>query len=431
MFWRGEREPQFVEQLDEDHRALRSRQSDSPRFGAKLEVTALGRLVAVKSVSAETGVALAQFVSDNTACAVEIHPLEILLLLADTDEGMACQIKLHRDERFEGSLELEFLRSMWSLQPIAAQRLRNYYHQRPQTTEQMMNLKRALMLRDWTDEWEFEYLENRYECAPGAVRNMAAEFSWLCEVLEAIATLKHWPAAALRQVRCLALRLAHGVSAKALIFCDAKIRGLDRSHAAALAKRGILSVEAAAALPINELQEIIPRYIAMNLIQHVKSTPPSETKPTSETPAQVTPAPVVDLMGNPWRVAGVKLEIAGRRQKQRTVITLNGKTVSLSPQPFETLLRLAVANKSDGVGWRLESDFPVGESIYKVMERLRDQLEPSGIKKDDLIENDGAKRYRLSIPPALIELDVDAIVRSFPDMEFILKPQSEKYAAAS
>ncbi len=374
---------------------------------------------------------LAKFVSENLAWATEIHTLELLLLLADTEEGMGCQIKLHKDERFEGSLELEFLHSMWSQQPTAAQRLQNYYYKRPQTTEQMMNLKRALLLRDWIDEWEFEYLENRYESAPGAVRNMAAEFSWLCEVLESIATLKHWPAAAFQRLRCLALRLAHGVSAKAIVFCEAKIRKLDRLHAAALAKRGILSLEAAAAMPIDELQEIIPKYIAWNLIQHVTAMPPKEITPAAEPLRRTAAATLVDSMGNPWRAADVKLDIAGRRQRQRAMISLNGKSVSLSPQPFETLLRLAVANKSDGVGWMLESDFAVGESVYKMMGRLRDLLEPSGIKKDDLIENDGAKRYRLSIPSAQINLDIEAIIRSFPDMEHILKPPSEKYAAAS
>jgi hypothetical protein len=186
-------------------------------------------------------------------------------------------------------------------------------------------------------------------------------------------------------------------------------------------------------MPMSELEKVIPRFIAMNLIQHVKSMPEPEPKAaaTVHTNASAAAQPESDVVGNPWKAANVRLEISGRRQKQRALIKLNGQPKSLSNQSFEALLRLAVAMKCNGAGWVPQSEYGSSETCHKIIQRLRDGLEAPGIDTADLIENDGSKRYRLSMPPDQISLDEEAILLSFPDVEEILKPLREHFAKAS
>jgi hypothetical protein len=87
--------------------------------------------------------------------------------------------------------------------------------------------------------------------------------------------------------------------------------------------------------------------------------------------------------------------------------------------------------KRDGTGWVRGDDFGPNEAHYKHVQRLREELQTKDGGTTELIENDGAKRYRLSIPPAQIGLDEDAILRGAPDLELILKPHAAPYSAAS
>jgi replicative superfamily II helicase len=441
--WRGEEnEPEFLERLDE---AIEHCVNGNliQKSGPTLEVTKLGLLTATKGLSAETSAAFYEFVNDRKHCAMEVHTLEVLLALTNTVEAMGNQLKLNREsEYYDNSLELKLFDSVYNLQPTAARRLRSYYSRRPQSEEQAKNLKKTLLLRDWIDGCAFDDLERSYECAPGAVRNFAAEFRWLCDGLESIATLMRWPPGAVKSLRLLTLQLAHGVTAEAVVFCEAKIRGLERSRALALAEHGVQSLEEAAAMPMSELEKIIPRFVAMNLVQHVKAaeqnqkTEPGIVQDLDEEMADVADSgqPVVpslerpaDMVGNPFSVANVKLQISGLRQKQRAAVMLNGEIKTLSSQPFEVLLRLALAMKKDGVGWVSMPE----ESDYKKIQRLRDALGADESNNDGLIENDGAKRYRLSIPADSIELDKSSILKSFPDVELIFAPPATRLAAAS
>ena len=52
--------------------------------------------------------------------------------------------------------------------------------------------------------------------------------------------------------------------------------------------------------------------------------------------------------------------------------------------------------------------------------RLRRNLKVEGMETGALVENDGAKQYRLSVPPANITLDVKMITRHFPGADKVL-----------
>ena len=42
-------------------------------------------------------------------------------------------------------------------------------------------------------------------------------------------------------------------------------------------------------------------------------------------------------------------------------------------------------------------------------------MDVDGVRTDDLIENNGAKRYRFSVPPQNITIDAPAVEQHFPE----------------
>jgi hypothetical protein len=93
----------------------------------------------------------------------------------------------------------------------------------------------------------------------------------------------------------------------------------------------------------------------------------------------------------------MRIQIGGKRLKQRAIVGLNHVALDLQNKSFEIPVRLAVAVKRDGLGWVHGHEFGPRDAHYKLVQRLRDELQVESGPKE-LIENDDAKRYRLSVP---------------------------------
>ena len=132
--------------------------------------------------------------------------------------------------------------------------------------------------------------------------------------------------------------------------------------------------------------------------------------------------PPADNAGNPYR-ASLPIHLSGRLQQKRLLVKLGEHEVWVREKSFEIMLRLAVAAHTTELGWALALQFGNGDSYYQHMYRLKQDLgQAKGVKPDDVIENSGQKHYRFSIPPKLITLDRESILRSFPEAVAILRP---------
>lgn len=78
----------------------------------------------------------------------------------------------------------------------------------------------------------------------------------------------------------------------------------------------------------------------------------------------------------------------------------------MRPQSFQTLSKFSLVAKSTESGWVQYSDIAMDESnCYKIIQRIKEELKIADVNTNLIIENDGSKRYRLSVPRTIIQIE--------------------------
>lgn len=83
--------------------------------------------------------------------------------------------------------------------------------------------------------------------------------------------------------------------------------------------------------------------------------------------------------------------------------------------------------KRSSIGWLAFSEDDVSD-VHKAVQRLRKDLKPGGVEVAKLIENNGYKQYRISVPPDQITLNRKTILRNVDGSDKFLSelPQEER-----
>ncbi len=113
--------------------------------------------------------------------------------------------------------------------------------------------------------------------------------------------------------------------------------------------------------------------------------------------------------------------------KKRFMVAVNDKELWIQEQSFVILTKLAVAAKTTTDGWTgaLQA---AGTDYHVAFHRLREDLQPSGENAEFLVENDEAKQYRLSVPPANITINMKDCTHAVPGLSDVLEPLLDKEA---
>lgn len=233
----------------------------------RLIPTPLGKNTAAKGIALETAVFFLEFL--NNADPRNVSDFEILMLLAMSHDAIPVYIPLKRNERGQGGYLYELkqaihdsmeetkpvFQSVWKISGMLSQ-------------EKERVVKKALMMNRWISPAETKEIENSYEVFSGAIKRVGEDFSWLAETLASLAREIRWDPRAIARIERLSQRLIYGVTEKGLALSKIRLRGLGRTYINTLLAEGYDTPEAAAELPLTELERLLPKHLAERLYRH-------------------------------------------------------------------------------------------------------------------------------------------------------------------
>ncbi len=233
----------------------------------RLIPTPLGKNTAAKGIALETAVFFLEFL--NNADPRNVSDFEILMLLAMSHDAIPVYIPLKRNERGQGGYLYELkqaihdsmeetkpvFQSVWKISGMLSQ-------------EKERAVKKALMMNRWISPAETKEIENSYEVFSGAIKRVGEDFSWLAETLASLAREIRWDPRAIARIERLSQRLIYGVTEKGLALSKIRLRGLGRTYINTLLAEGYDTPEAAAELPLTELERLLPKHLAERLYRH-------------------------------------------------------------------------------------------------------------------------------------------------------------------
>ena len=106
-----------------------------------------------------------------------------------------------------------------------------------------------------------------------------------------------------------------------------------------------------------------------------------------------------------------RIRLIGQKSGRRYLLIVNGKSHWVRERSFTTLVRLAVALKSDGTGWIKGPDLATYDGYHQVIRRMKEDIGDDGT----LIQNDRESNYRLAVPREVVSIDVPAICCCMPE----------------
>ena len=427
--WRGgEREAEFDEKLDKGIRkCLEGGLIEKADDG--LAATRLGRLAAVKGIAVDTAIAMAKYACENREVAADLHLLEILFCLTGTEDGEGVWFNFSTPEFGSGCYHHLMAREYASLPPAARARLAWVQDPAARRYEPTKRIKKTLLLYEWVMGTPTRELEQRFYCFSGGAQGLATEFAWLAETFSSVAKICGWPEDVIKQLRDLSERLVHGVPEAGVEVAAMDVRGLGRGRVMSLIEHGVSTLATIAGASRDLLEGIVGKRVTARLLRCVASiqerqqlqkeesapaTPPEPEEPANVEATWTDTVPPSDDLGVSYQ-STAKVHIDGRAEKRRHRVVVDGTEAWLTEQSFEAALKLAVASKTTGLGWVPCSAYGSSENFRQVVRRLKQDLQVTGIDPELLIENSGAKQYRLSVPPANVSIDAESVAVHFPE----------------
>lgn len=400
-----------------------------------LVATRLGKLAAAKGITVDTAVAMARYITDRTEVAADLDPLEILWALSETEDGEGIYFGLSSKESWSGEYFEILAQTVSALPKLCRQRMTPALDSFAASYDEVKRAKKALLLYDWVMGEPTRTIEKRFHCYSGSMYALSGEFAWLAETLAAMAKISGWPEKAVENAASLSQRLLYGVLPEGVALASLRVPGLGRGRVTALVGAGLEKLESIMETPHEKLEKLITKPLARALrlraaeiLKVAEGTgekdasfdevtgEPAEGAKEEEWPAEYPPS---DPAGGSY-LCDARIHLDGRVKKRRRLVLVNDNEVWLTDRSFETALKLAIAARGEALGWVGCDQLGSIDTYHQVIRRLKKALAPAGVDADRLVENNGEKRYRFSVPPGNITIDDAKIRKSFPRAKKLL-----------
>jgi len=148
----------------------------------------------------------------------------------------------------------------------------------PEYEDWLDSIKTALMLEDWIDEKDEEWILERYDSRPGETRTKIDNADWLLYGCNELARLMQYQKL-LSEITKVRLRLKYGVREELLPLI--RLEGIGRVRARKLFRAGIKDLGDIRKAPIEKLSEIVGSAVAKSV--KIQVGQPSTEKALSET----------------------------------------------------------------------------------------------------------------------------------------------------
>jgi len=422
LHWRGnEDEPAFAEKVK---RSLAQCEEGGliERQPKGFFATRLGRLAAAKGITVETAIAIAQFINDRMEVATDFDPLEILWALSGTEDGEGIYFGLSSRESGSGEYFEVLAQTVSALPKLGRQRMTPALDGYSGSYDEVKRAKKTLLLYDWVMGEPTRSIEKRFHCYSGSLYALSGDFAWLAETLAGMAKTSGWPDKAVENAATLSRRLLYGVPPEGVALASTRIPGFGRGRVMALTGAGLEKLETILQTPQENLQKLLNKPLADALRRRAAEILRIEVL------TEVKDAAFDEVTGEPAKEEGwaeeylpsdplgasylsdVRIHLDGRPKKRRHLMMIDGKEIWLTERSFGAALRMALAAKKTPLGWLDCDQLGSHDNYHQVIRRLKKALKIASIDVDRLVENNGAKQYRLSVPPDNVTLD-EAVIR--------------------
>ncbi|GAB4240879.1 MAG: hypothetical protein OHK0028_19170 [Deltaproteobacteria bacterium] len=407
------------------------------RKEAEFSATRIGKLAAAKGVSVETAIALARFLTETKEYACDLDLLEVLWCLTGTESGRQIHLNMSMKEYRSGEYGTMLMETVAVLPKKARRRLEAQFEGFSAEYEGIQRIKKALLLYEWVTGVPTRKVETHFHCFVGSASGLAAEYAWLAETLAALATATEWPGEAVESLAGLSPRLVFGIPAAGVRLAQTRVKGLGRGRIAALVRAELGELEQVVAEPVENLAKIVTRPVAERLRSRAQELLLTEKlakeegsdpvvdavtgEPTAPQECEAWPEeyPPADAAGIAYQSAA-RIHLDGRAKRRRHLVLIDGTEVWLTERSFQAALALAVAARGNPLGWADCDRLGSMDTYHQVSRRLKKALSASGIDAERLVENNGAKQYRFSVPRENITLDEAAIRAQVPGAAGVL-----------
>lgn len=110
------------------------------------------------------------------------------------------------------------------------------------------------------------------------------------------------------------------------------------------------------------------------------------------------------------------IEIDGTPVRERFLVRINGRPISLTGKSFKYLLRLVWSRLTHDNGWVYKDDLEHGFNQARYLYRLRQEIGRDFLPQWPLYENNRSGYYRLAADRRGLKVNVDAL-KEIPDYE--------------
>jgi helicase len=136
----------------------------------------------------------------------------------------------------------------------------------PEYDEYLHGFKTALMLNDWTEEKEEEYLMEHYDIRPGETRAKLKTGDWLLYTLAEVARIRQ-QMDVLKDIQRMRFRLRYGVKEELLPLL--RLEGIGRIRARTLFRAGVKDLGDIRKAPAGQLEQLLGKKIAASVKKQV------------------------------------------------------------------------------------------------------------------------------------------------------------------
>ncbi|MFH0794188.1 MAG: winged helix-turn-helix domain-containing protein, partial [bacterium] len=261
---------------------------------------------------------------------LRVQPLEALLVAAFSPDGRAFPIYFFSGEAQKGNYVQRAREAMGerdALKPVMKALL---YPEGGFTNDDLIALKKALLLVRWIGAEDTRVLEEDYGLFAGTLGNLGGHFQWLVQTQLALALALGLSHELLKQLEQLGERLLFGVPPTALPLTRLRVEGLTRGYLQALLKEGYEKPQDLVGVSADKLTKVLPQWVAQSLVETIERLEKTELalSAASEEDAKAGSA---DL----WEPA-LRID-----RKSPGEVFLYGKKIALTPKQFNLMAVLA------------------------------------------------------------------------------------------
>jgi helicase len=361
----------------------------------------LGKTLAVKGISIQTGLDIKKKLDQDK----DFDNLSWFYDLLDTEDGKNIYVNISWGE-IQNKVYQKKLKEKDQQKTILNQNIRTLLENGMSfTLEQQRKVKLSLLFCDWISPLTTLELERKYNLRSGYINQVAQRMSWLVDSAVGLVRVLNKDQRLFQFLKSLSSMAQFGVNQEGLGLAQLKLSGLGRGFIWKLVKAGLFTLENIKRTEIKDLKKIIPESHAEKLkatlrLKEKDIKIKKKRRDYFKFKKSVIPQLLID----------------GTPIKDKFLIFLSGKRVSLSGKSFSYLFKLAWAVfKKDG-GWLHKLDLEEGDNQAKYIYRLRKELNAISEESKALILNNRLGSYRLNIPKDKIEFNLRNL-RLYADAE--------------